>query len=233
MFAGESIATKILEPNLKPGDVGSPLNTCLAGAAGGVLQCIALVPSEVIKCNMQTQSISSSATGKPATSEFLRTWHHVRHIYRQEGFMGFYRGMGATMVREVPSIGLYFFSYKNSKDLLTRWQGLSEANTPAIMLAGGIAGALSWTCIYPCDVIKTTIQSSTSAVGAAADRGFIDTAKYLYQRHGSRIFFQGLGTTIVRAFPVNASTFYCYEKLKAMMHLEHVQEDAEFDGLLR
>lgn len=227
MFVGESLATKVLEPNLKAGEIGSPVNTYLAGMAGGVLQCVALVPSEVIKCSMQTE-----VGGNTSQSEFQRTASCVRNIYRNEGFFGLYRGWNATVLRETPSIGMYFFSYKYSKEALTNMQGLKEANDSAIMLAGGIAGAMSWSLVYPFDVIKTIIQS-TPATTNGESLTVMSTARSLYRRYGYSIFFRGLGTTIVRAFPVNASTFYCYEKLKHLLHLEHQKEDQEFDGLYR
>lgn len=227
MFVGESLATKVLEPNLKPGEIGSPINTYLAGMAGGVLQCIALVPSEVIKCSMQTQSISNTSFQQ---GEFQRTASCIRNIYRHEGIFGLYRGWNATVLREAPSIGMYFFTYKFCKEALTEMQGLKEANNGAIMLAGGVAGAMSWSLVYPFDVIKTNIQSVQTS---GENRTIIGTAKSLYRRYGYSIFFRGLGTTVVRAFPVNASTFFCYEKLKHVLHLEHQKEDEEFDGLYR
>jgi solute carrier family 25 carnitine/acylcarnitine transporter 20/29 len=227
MFVGESLATKVLEPNLKPGDVGSVSNAVLAGACGGVLQCVALVPSEVVKCTMQTETMSASTQKH---SEFQRTISCARKILQNEGIFGLYRGWTATVLREAPSIGMYFCSYKYSKSFLTQIQGLKEANDASIMLAGGIAGALSWTTVYPFDVIKSTIQSNNSG---SENRGILSTARVLYQRHGHSVFFRGLGTTIVRAFPVNASTFFCYEKLKHFFHLEHQKEDGEFDGLFR
>lgn len=227
MFVGESLATKVLEPNLKAGEIGSPVNTYLAGMAGGVLQCVALVPSEVIKCSMQTE-----VGGNTTQSEFQRTASCVRNIYRNEGLVGLYRGWNATVLRETPSIGMYFFSYKYSKEALTNMQGLKEANDAAIMVAGGIAGAMSWSLVYPFDVIKTIIQS-TPANSNGESLTVMGTARSLYRRYGYSIFFRGLGTTIVRAFPVNASTFFCYEKLKHLLHLEHMKEDQEFDGLYR
>jgi hypothetical protein len=46
---------RALEPNLKAGEMGQPINIFVAGAAGGLLSCLALVPSDVIKCNMQVR----------------------------------------------------------------------------------------------------------------------------------------------------------------------------------
>lgn len=224
MFFGESVATRVLEPDLKPGEIGSPINTYMAGVAGGVLQCIALVPCEVIKCKLQTQSLRSSSSSA-STSEFRRTVDCMKNIYKVDGLRGYYRGFNATLTREAPSIGMYFFSYRFIKEWLTKLQGLPEANSAAIMLAGGFAGALSWTTVYPCDVIKTNLQS-TAIPGAPTS--MVGMAQYLYKRHGMKVFFRGLGTTIIRAFPVNAATFMCYERLKEIFHFSSIDDG---DGL--
>ena len=100
MFTGESIAIRILEPNRRTGEVGSKLNTFLAGSAGGLLQCIVLVPSEVIKCEMQTSALKTKTIGgaTPAAAvvsggAFDQTKQTIKQIYKAEGFKGFYKGL--------------------------------------------------------------------------------------------------------------------------------------------
>lgn len=219
---------RFLEPDLKKGEMGSVLNTVLAGCSGGILQCVALVPSDVVKCTMQAQetsmssSVSSTVVNRP--SAFQQTMGVIKHIYRTEGFLGFYKGLGVTAVREAPSIGIYFFSYKYSRDMITKMQGLKEPSTSAILLSGGLAGALSWTVVYPFDVIKTYMQiaggSGDSASGITKDSSMLQVARILHRRHGSSAFFRGLGATVLRAFPVNASTFFFYEKIKDGFHFQ-------------
>ena len=92
------------------------------------------------------------------------------------------------------------------------------------MIAGGLAGALSWTVVYPFDVIKTYMQiagtSTSEAAAAMKDMSMIGVAQTLYRRNGFGAFFRGLGATVFRAFPVNASTFFFYEKIKQEFHFE-------------
>ena len=38
-------------------------------------------------------------------------------------------------------------------------------------------------------------------------------AKILFRKHGLKVFVRGLEVTLLRAFPVNACTFYVYENL--------------------
>ena len=207
----------LLEPDLKPGDMGSSFNTALAGCCGGVLQCFLLVPSDVVKCTMQAESAAFATKGQNA---FVQTWNCMKHVHRTEGFRGFYKGFGATILRECPSIGGYFFSYRSMKEFFRKMEGRETHSTWSILVSGGVAGAISWTVVYPMDVIKTNLQI-TPVKEAMNSQGKITNwsmTKYLYNTYGWRIFTRGLGTTVLRAFPVNASTFFCYEKLKEHFH---------------
>lgn len=208
---------RFLEPDLKRGETGRPINTVLAGCSGGLLQCVALVPADVIKCTMQAEETTAANIASHKNSNaFHQTFLCMRKVYQQEGIAGFYKGFTATALREVPSIGMYFFSYKLVRDTLTQMQGLKEASTSAILFAGGLAGALSWTVVYPFDVIKTNIQIAE----AGTKTSFSYIAKDLYRKHGSSVFFRGLGATVFRAFPVNGATFFFYERIKDFLHLE-------------
>lgn len=252
----------MLEPNLRPGEVASPFNSFLAGSAGGLLQCVILVPSEVIKCTMQAGSIPASALSSSAGNTsgiieaFKPTLDTVRYIHRTEGIRGLYKGLGVTCLREIPAIGIYFFSYKNIRAGLHKLQGgtaETKVSTPATLVAGALAGALSWLLLYPIDVIKTNMQASVSAdmavqtpkvtqvhaqvpvqAQATAVRGLHTTTSSavssasvaysemsfwqvglsLYKQRGIAVFFNGIGTAVFRALPVNALIFYIYEHLK-------------------
>ena len=210
----------LLEPDLQQGEMAKPINAVIAGCSGGFLQCFLLVPSDVIKCTMQAQESSIVAGQKSPSNAFVGTWYCARDIYRTEGIKGFYRGFGATVARECPSIGGYFFSYRALKDMFNKIEGTEQPSTKAILISGGCAGAVSWTVVYPLDVIKTNLQirpveEAKNAEGVITNWSM---TKYLYRKYGYRVFTRGLGTTVLRAFPVNASTFFFYEKLKEYCH---------------
>jgi len=144
-------------------------------------------------------------------------------VYRTEGLRGLYKGYLVTIAREMPSIGLYFFAYKQCREQITKLQGLSKPSTFATLFGGGIAGAVSWTVIYPCDVVKTFMQISTKPIHpdtlAYKDMSIIQVSRRLLARHGVSVFFGGLGATVARAFPVNAAVFYFYELISDYLHL--------------
>lgn len=119
------------------------------------------------------------------------------------------------MIRDAPSYGIYFWVYEGMKRLLD-----VNADNAAwkLLVAGGMAGTVSWTSIYPIDVVKSRLQmqyqKSNENMGILLDRPYTsikDCVVRSYKAEGISVFFRGLWPTIIRGFPVNAITFYCYE----------------------
>jgi hypothetical protein len=65
-------------------------------------------------------------------------------------------------------------------------------------------------------VIKSSVQISPEN-SQSHQRSILYQSKLLYRQGGYRPFFNGMSVTLLRAFPVNAVTFYFYEKSSEMM----------------
>lgn len=77
---------------------------------------------------------------------------------------GLYQGGWITMIRDAPSYGVYFWVYEGLKRILEVDSALgSSANAWKLLFAGGMAGAVSWTVIYPIDVVKSRLQMQVIA----------------------------------------------------------------------
>lgn len=243
IFTGESIALGYLEPNVNFDADMSPntvRNVFLAGSFGGLLQCLVLVPADLVKCKMQVDHSSAGKRG-----QYKGSLDCFSSIYNNEGMKGLYRGFGVTSVREVPAFGVYFFVYRYSlqtlnclfegtclcaknRTSLAETSGTDKIVTKpglSTLIAGGLAGSVSWICIYPFDVIKSYVQTATD-VASTDSRGkivkplsTIGTALMLYKQHGFSVFTRGMGITVARAFPVNAIVFYLHETLKTHLNL--------------
>lgn len=171
----------------------------IAGTVSGVAQCLITCPMELVKCRMQVYSASSVSS--------ITMIETVRRIRKQDGRMlrGLYRGMVPTLLRDAPAFGIYFSSFQYLLDL--------QEGTPSqgsLLMAGGIAGTLSWLLIYPIDVIKTRMQIDGDKYGYSIGKC---CRSMLRESCGDwKIFFKGFTPTLIRAFPVNAVTFYVVRK---------------------
>jgi solute carrier family 25 carnitine/acylcarnitine transporter 20/29 len=86
---------------LLPPDLGASAAACVAGGAAGVALSVILGPLELVKCRVQAGvdvSVSSA----------------VRRVWHQSGPVGFARGFGATLARELPGNALFFASYEGA-----------------------------------------------------------------------------------------------------------------------
>ncbi|KAJ2720323.1 hypothetical protein GGI07_004662 [Coemansia sp. Benny D115] len=206
VFAANGYFMRLLQNNS-----GQPLTLAqkafAGGMAGGVMSFLNC-PVELLKVKLQTQTASAAPGHKPYTGVFncgVRT-------FRERGVAGLYRGLGITILRDIPSFWAYFGLYEGMKAAMvysrTGVADGSKSNGLEQFLAGGFAGISAWLTAYPQDVIKSRMQmdyrynSTREAFGA-----LLAEAK----ASGWRIFFRGFGPTIVRAFPANAATFVAYE----------------------
>ncbi|ODN04271.1 Mitochondrial basic amino acids transporter [Orchesella cincta] len=183
---------------LRPYVSGSPGNDALwahfaAGSVSGAVQSVIASPMELVKTRMQ---ISEESTG----SKKLGPVDMLKGIYRNEGglFRGVFKGWGITLGREIPGFGIYFASY----EAMTR-MGDGQVGTLGMLMAGGMAGVLSWIVTFPIDVVKTRLQCDDRGKYSGA----FDCARKTYRSEGYRAFSRGLVSTVIRAFPTNAATF--------------------------
>jgi solute carrier family 25 (mitochondrial carnitine/acylcarnitine transporter), member 20/29 len=213
LFAAEEAASRFMEPGVKK-DKQTFFTQYIAGAVAGLVQCIVLVPFDRVKCLVQADGLLSFSNeiGK-GKRKYTGTLDCARQIVKIEGFQGFFKGFGATAVREVPSLGIYFTVYKNVSTFFNQRKSKWFPEAAGTVIAGGCAGATSWVVVYPIDVVKTTIQTKHP------DKSVLQVSKIIYKSYGVNAFFRGMGTTVTRAFPVNGITFLGYEKLKVYFGL--------------
>lgn len=83
--------------------------------------------------------------------------------------------------------------------------------TFAILMAGGVAGVVTWAFATPMDVVKARLQMS--GAGGREYSGVLHCMRVSVREEGVRVFFKGLLLNSLRAFPVNAVTFLSYESL--------------------
>jgi solute carrier family 25 carnitine/acylcarnitine transporter 20/29 len=190
-----SNATQQTQPNLK--------NLMISGAAAGFASGFLSSPIELLKIRQQLDQRGSSS---------VKLLPLMRDIVRNSGWLSLFRGLSATLIREIPSFPAYFVTYEYSKMYL---QGLlppdsAMSDTAAILGAGSLAGISGWIFVYPIDVIKTKIQSEPSLIWK--DRlSCVQMYHRLLKESGRSVFMRGFGATILRAVPTNAVIFGGYE----------------------
>lgn len=193
-----------LSASLQNGSALSVSENIACATCSGVAASVAMTPFEVVKIRLQTESLYRHR-------RYYGALHCARVLWGQGGIRKLYRGVQATIARDVPGSVVYFGCYGELRKRLpqdaTRW------NIASILLAGGVAGVCQWLVVMPFDTVKTAIQT-------AEERVYIDwihTWRTLYRTKGIGIFYLGLGPALCRAFAANASCFAGVEAALKML----------------
>lgn len=158
----------------------------------------------------------------------------VQRVLQQEGWFGFLgRGLGPTMLREVPSDAVYFSVY----GLLMQQTWLTTVFLPEPWMAslafGAAAGVASWLPVYPVDLVKTLVQNtqgggkdqssrsveikmandSDQSVESDSNNTWMQVVRELYAAGGIGAFYEGMAPKLARAALFHAITFLMYDTI--------------------
>ena len=95
-----------------------------------------------------------------------------------------------------------------------------------MLTAGGLAGIFSWVFTYPQDVIKSRLQAD----GWGRDqqyRGSLHCLRVSLASEGRSFLLRGIGSTVIRAFPMNAVTFWVYKYIMNTYGQENSHDDLD------
>jgi len=187
------------ERNLSLAELG------ICGVGAGFIQSFVRAPIEQIKVLMQARNSKSSIHHPPYKSSL----HCLTETLKNEGIkVGLYRGLNATIIREMPQYGIYYPTYEICKRAFCK-PGEDVSKLPPLWtaLAGGISGVAQWVPTYSFDVVKSHIH----AAEPGTYKSFMECAKILYNKDGIAIFFRGFSACIARAFPLHGAVFLGYE----------------------
>lgn len=193
----------------------------IAGGAAGFCQVVITTPMEMLKIQLQLAGsqttaprIANSTTTVAAASSNVRTFGtnsstapqsalRIAHdLMRSKGISGIYRGLGATLLRDVPFSCIYFplFAY-----LRLEFQGdgtHSHAPGPLqSLMAGCTAAMIGSAAVTPLDVIKTRLQVIRTG-GEAAYNSLWDCVQKTYVNEGIGAFYKGVVPRIIVIAPL-------------------------------
>lgn len=183
---------------MKPIQISEDWKSYISGWFAGFVWCSTWVPAELLKCRAQANK-----------KEYINYTTAMKEILRESGPKGLYRGFWATVIRDVPCCGFWFWTYEYiCRHYIKPDDSPSKVYTIKV-IAGGLAGCMDWIPTYPIDVIKTKIQISKEEVPPS----MWETSVKFYRLQGVRFFFKGIIPTCMVAFPCNAIVFVTYDEM--------------------
>ena len=176
----------------------------LAGAVAGATSRTATAPLDRLKVVLQVQTTHAHIV--PA----------IKNIWKEGGVLGFFRGNGLNVVKVAPESAIKFYAYEMFKNVIRDAKGEAKGDIGAggRLIAGGMAGAVAQTAIYPLDLVKTRLQTSTSEGGKVPKLKTL--ASNIWFQEGPQAFYRGLLPSLLGIIPYAGIDLAAYETLKDM-----------------
>ncbi|XP_005808728.1 mitochondrial glutamate carrier 1-like [Xiphophorus maculatus] len=187
----------------------------LAGCCAGMCQVIVTTPMEMLKIQLQDAgrivaqqrvmpsvvttlkmggtSAVLSRSYNTATPQVIRmsAIEITRELLRTKGVAGLYRGLGATLMRDIPFSVVYFPLFAHLQQL-----GQHSSEDPSVpfywsFMSGCLAGSVAAVAVNPCDVVKTRLQSLKKGSNEETYNGVVDCIRKILRKEGPRAFLKG------------------------------------------
>ncbi|XP_067235044.1 mitochondrial glutamate carrier 1 [Chanodichthys erythropterus] len=183
----------------KDGQKLTLLREMLAGCGAGTCQVIVTTPMEMLKIQLQDagriaaqRKLTPQAVtpGGPVEMKSPTAMQLTRELLKEKGIAGLYKGLGATLLRDVPFSIIYFPLFANLNNL-----GKKNADGPApfyvSFVSGCAAGSTAAVAVNPVDVIKTRLQSLTRGSQEDTYSGVMDCIRKILRNEGPTAFLKG------------------------------------------
>ncbi|CBZ55607.1 putative mitochondrial carrier domain-containing protein [Neospora caninum Liverpool] len=192
----------------------------MGGVAGGISKTV-VAPIERVKLLLQLQD-ASTQIGHQAGQ--IRKYEGLKdcfvRVYREQGFLSFWRGNWANVVRYFPTQALNFACKEKYQKLFVRhdpkkdfWKFFAE-----MLAAGGAAGATSLAFVYPLDFARTRLGADVGKVQAERQfTGLNDCIQKIYKEFGIPGLYRGFLVSVAGIIVYRAAFFGLYDTAKAVL----------------
>ncbi|CAI9297613.1 unnamed protein product [Lactuca saligna] len=179
----------------------------VGGGMSGITAAMATYPLDLVRTRLAAQR---------STVYYHGIGHALRTIIRDEGFVGLYKGLGATLLGVGPSIAISFSVYEM---LRSNWKSQRpEDSTVMVSLAcGSLSGIASSTATFPLDLVRRRKQ--LEGVGGRArvyNTGLLGTFGHIIRTEGFRGLYRGILPEYYKVVPGVGIVFMTYETLKKL-----------------
>ncbi|XP_069832585.1 ADP/ATP translocase 2-like [Dendropsophus ebraccatus] len=190
----------------------------LGGSVAAAISKTAVAPIERVKLLLQVQHASKQIT---ADNQYKGIMDCVVCIPKEQGFLSFWRGNLANVIRYSPTQALNFaFKDKYKKiflygvDKRTQFWRYFAENLPS----GDAAGATSLCFVYPLAFARTHLAADVGKAGADREfKGLGHCLVKIFRSDGLKGLYQGFNVSVQGIIIYRAAYFGIYDTAKGML----------------
>jgi len=199
----------------------------LSAAQAGAIVCVLTNPIWLVKTRLALQqrtdlaaaavaSAGTAAASKAGTGmAYKGLFDAFARIGREEGFRGYYKGFGPSLVLQTAHGAIQFAAYEELKHLASRTgqpagspdRSLTSAEVSVYGAASKFLAAVS---TYPTQVVRSRLQQRFEGRSLVYSSTW-QAVSVTWQREGFAGFYKGLLPSLLRVMPQSAITLMVYE----------------------
>uniref|UniRef100_A0A3P9D7Z0 ADP/ATP translocase n=1 Tax=Maylandia zebra TaxID=106582 RepID=A0A3P9D7Z0_9CICH len=198
--------------------VTSFMKDFLAGGIAAAISKTAVAPIERVKLLLQVQHASKQIT---AETQYKGIIDCVVRIPKEQGFISFWRGNLANVIRYFPTQALNFaFKDKYKKIFLG---GVDQKKQfwryfAGNLASGGAAGATSLCFVYPLDFARTRLAADIGKGTAEREfTGLGNCIAKIFKTDGLKGLYLGFNVSVQGIIIYRAAYFGCFDTAKGML----------------
>uniref|UniRef100_A0A8C5H3N0 Mitochondrial glutathione transporter SLC25A40 n=1 Tax=Gouania willdenowi TaxID=441366 RepID=A0A8C5H3N0_GOUWI len=187
----------------------------LAGALARVGAATVISPLELIRTKLQSQKQS-----------YGELTYLIRSAVQTEGWRSLWRGLGPTLLRDVPFSAMYWYNYERGKRWLCERYRTREPTFTMTFVSGAVSGSIASIVTLPFDVVKTRRQVELGELQAKnlssqVRSSTLSVMSRIVAQDGFSALFAGFLPRLIKVAPACAIMISCYELGKAFFRKQN------------
>merc|ERR1739838_669996 len=190
----------------------------IAGGISAAVSKTVVAPIERVKLLLQVQAVSKQLSDAQKYKGMVDCF--VR-IPKEQGFISFWRGNLANVIRYFPTQALNFAFKDKYKDMFLK--GVDQKTQfwrffAGNLASGGAAGATSLFFVYPLDFARTRLAADVGKAGATREfNGLGNCLTKIFKSDGLKGLYQGFNVSVQGIIIYRAAYFGTYDTAKGML----------------
>jgi len=186
----------------------------VSGALSGAMGSFLANPFYVAKTRLQCQSDFLPVGYQ---HKYSNPWHALVGVGKEEGFLGYFRGLQAATNRIVVASAVQLGTYDKAKNIAVGRFGMKEG-LPAFGMAACVSSVFMTISLNPFDVALTRLQNQPIVNGKGTFyRGWIDCVIKIAKTEGLNGFYKGTLPHYARLAPHTIILLGVFEKVKQLL----------------
>lgn len=193
----------------------------LAGALARVGSATVISPLELMRTKMQSRKLS------------YRELHVcLQSSVATDGWLALWKGLGPTLLRDVPFSAMYWYNYEQGKKWLCEKYGTREPTFMITFTSGAVSGSIAAIATLPFDVVKTRRQIELGELEALNISPKKSTSTFhimgrIITENGISGLFAGFLPRLIKVAPACAVMISTYEIGKSFFRKRNADRELQ------